>query len=80
MRTTVKVDLTRQTKQWNRIQIASAFTLFISLGRVVSMPFDIIKHVHTEQSFDYTGLLFQIPFFSPRTVHDLADLEAWLAV
>ena len=63
IRTTVKVDLTRQTKQWNRIQIASAFTLFVSLDQVVTMPFDIIKDVYTEQSFDYTGLLVRIPLF-----------------
>ena len=63
MRTTVEPDLTRQTKQWNRIQIASALTLFISLDYVVSMLFDNIKNVYTEQSFDYTGLLFQIPLF-----------------
>ena len=43
MRATNRVDLTLQTKQWNRIQFASAIALFFALDNIATTTFDVLK-------------------------------------
>ena len=63
MNTTLRVDVTKQTSQWNRIQIASAFALFFSLETAVSTLFEVIKGGYSTGRTDHTGLFVQIPLF-----------------
>lgn len=61
MHNTLRVDLTKQTTQWNRIQVASALALFFSLDSVVSILFNAIRDSYRSTSADHSGFIVQVP-------------------
>lgn len=61
MHETVRIDLTKETKRWNRIQVISAVALFAGTDVVVSSVYDIFKSRYTDGAFNYSALAIQIP-------------------